>query len=210
MEIALQALVLPVDILKKSQKSIVTEYNLSIQNLFKNKEMIKFFRDLYETFGDISSLYKLLYDAVMNLDETRTELNIVLLRDSLFDQYPPIQDQILKSLNILELCLLISLKRCAEKEMSAMNFEIIFHEYKSFMAVDSLDTVTCYPKTLAFAAFEHLIDLGIIEYSERSSKTLKNFREIECLVSQSNISSCILNHPDCPTALKKWGRQHLN
>lgn len=57
--------------------------------------------------------------------------------------------ELLKGVSLLELCLIVAMKRLIEKEHTVFNFEMTYEEYKEFASKDINQLVEFYSKPVA-------------------------------------------------------------
>jgi origin recognition complex subunit 4 len=71
--------------------------------------------------------------------------------------------QVLQGVSILELCLIIAMKRLIDRGDVPFNFEMIYNEYKLFAIKGDSSMVECYSKSVAFKVRERERDLIMIQ-----------------------------------------------
>jgi hypothetical protein len=64
--------------------------------------------------------------------------------------------ELLKGLSLLELCLVVAVKRLIEKDCITFNFEMVYEEYKEFASKSANQLVEFYSKPVALKVSTHI------------------------------------------------------
>ena len=115
----------------------------------------------------------------------------------------------ISSLSVLEVCMLASVKQQLSKERLNFNFEMVYDEYRDFTS--RLSTFgrsggsLHFSKAVALKAYERLLDLELIKYSEGSKAGFKQYRMARSLMTREAIFDAIVDYGiDIPESVMKW------
>lgn len=93
-----------------------------------------------------------------------------------------------------------------QREDSILNFEMIHHEFRSYVATGS--HVDNYSKVAAMKSFEHLISQGILRYTRRASGPLcrrdRNFAQVSLQITRQELLQGFDGHPYADIRLRDW------
>ncbi|KAH7297782.1 hypothetical protein KP509_25G012200 [Ceratopteris richardii] len=181
----------------------VEEFNCVTQDIFKSKEMGEILHSIMAVDVSPRHLLNFLFAAVCTIDR-----NIGLFSLSNFKMAHAIlrrQNKLesLRDVSVLELYLLVSMKRLESKEREIYNFNTIFKEYKSLH--DSHSTCDLYPQEVCQRAFENLLERQLIMFADgRKSNIGIEFCPVKLLVSSYELEEGLKSSPVCPTILRQW------
>nr|AAF18660.1 unknown protein [Arabidopsis thaliana]AAR92242.1 At2g01120 [Arabidopsis thaliana]AAS47668.1 At2g01120 [Arabidopsis thaliana] len=104
--------------------------------------------------------------------------------------------------SVLELYLLVCMRRLEVKEQSSYNFISVMKEYKAIH--DSFHTSDYYAQNVCLRAFEHLRERQVICYAEnRGQSQTGEYRLQKLLISASELHQGMRSHACCPAILLK-------
>uniref|UniRef100_M4DCX4 Origin recognition complex subunit 4 C-terminal domain-containing protein n=1 Tax=Brassica campestris TaxID=3711 RepID=M4DCX4_BRACM len=104
--------------------------------------------------------------------------------------------------SILELYLLVCMRRVEVKEQSSYNFICVMKEYKTIH--DSFQTSDYYDQNVCLRAFEHLREREVICYAEnRGQSQTGEYRPMKLLISAPELHQGMRSHACCPAILLK-------
>ncbi|KAH0899291.1 hypothetical protein HID58_048859 [Brassica napus] len=104
--------------------------------------------------------------------------------------------------SILELYLLVCMRRLEVKEQSLYNFISVMKEYKTIH--DSFQTSDYYAQNVSLRAFEHLREREVICYAEnRGQSQTGEYRPMKLLILASELHQGMRSHACCPAILLK-------
>ncbi|CAF2142837.1 unnamed protein product [Brassica napus] len=102
--------------------------------------------------------------------------------------------------SILELYLLVCMRRVEVKEQSSYNFICVMKEYKTIH--DSFQTSDYYTQNVCLRAFEHLREREVICYAEnRGQSQTGEYRPMKLLISAPELHQGMRSHACCPVSL---------
>eukprot|EP00249_Psilotum_nudum_P008140 c21067_g1_i2 orf=228-1559(-) len=109
----------------------------------------------------------------------------------------------LRDVAVLELYLLVSMKRLEGKDRETYNFTTIFKEYKCLH--DTHNTCDLYSQDVCLRAFENLLERQLIAFVDgRNHRNGIEFRSVKLLVSSFEIEEGLKTSPVCPMVLHQW------
>ncbi|KAH6822468.1 origin recognition complex subunit 4 [Perilla frutescens var. hirtella] len=147
-------------------------------------------------------LPSLRFCAVCHMELSSGALSVENFKSAL----PSIQRQpkleALKDCSVLELYVLVCMKRLEVKELQLCNFNSIMKEYKSIH--DSFKTSDHYARNVCLRAFEHLLERGLISFEDnRGHGQSAEFRPVKLLISWPELQQGLKSHRSCPAILHK-------
>ncbi|RID76017.1 hypothetical protein BRARA_B03017 [Brassica rapa] len=164
------------------------------------------FKDMLRTFlnanSTVNSLLKFIFRAVssMNLESGLLSLENFKAAVSSMQRQPKLEA--VRDCSILELYLLVCMRRLEVKEQSSYNFICVMKEYKTIH--DSFQTSDYYTQNVCLRAFEHLREREVICYAEnRGQSQTGEYRPMKLLISASELHQGMRSHACCPAILLK-------
>eukprot|EP00850_Spirogloea_muscicola_P016292 SM000131S26722 [mRNA] locus=s131:199717:203942:+ [translate_table: standard] len=109
----------------------------------------------------------------------------------------------LRDVSVLEMYLLVAMKRLEGRNRDAYNFSMIFAEYEQLSA-SKHSVADIFSRPVALRAFEHLLERELIAFVEGGASywDLMEFRPVQLLVSHHEIAAILIKGPSKPpTAL---------
>ncbi|EXB65588.1 Origin recognition complex subunit 4 [Morus notabilis] len=104
--------------------------------------------------------------------------------------------------SILELYILVCMKKLEIKEQNSYNFNSIMKEYKTVH--DSFQTSDYYAQNVCLRAFEHLLQRELISFTDsRGNNQSIEFRPVKLLVSSHELHQGLKSYRSCPAILQK-------
>ncbi|MCO5611933.1 hypothetical protein L7F22_066192 [Adiantum nelumboides] len=179
------------------------EFNSSTQDLFKSKDMKNILNSI--TNVDLSPRHMLnfLFSAVCAMDLKYGLLSLSNFKQACVSLRRQTKLEALRDASVLELYLLVSMKRLEGKERETYNFTTVFKEYKSLH--DSHSTCDLYPQEVCHRAFENLLDRQLIMIADgRRSIIGIEFCPVKLLVSSYELEEGLKSSPVCPAILLQW------
>ncbi|CDY40401.1 BnaA02g27150D [Brassica napus] len=157
----------------------VSEFSEKIKNITSDTR----FKDMLSTFLNVNSTVNSLLKFMRSLDIRFRALEAVRADCS-----------------ILELYLLVCMRRVEVKEQSSYNFICVMKEYKTIH--DSFQTSDYYTQNVCLRAFEHLREREVICYAEnRGQSQTGEYRPMKLLISAPELHQGMRSHACCPVSL---------
>ncbi|KAK9873813.1 hypothetical protein WA026_002171 [Henosepilachna vigintioctopunctata] len=197
----------------KSVKGLSTSYknnwNKHIQDLMKNKQMKNIIQRLIDINIDKNCLKNFLTSVILNLQDDDAVLSVSQFQEQLelFERDEKVQ--VLKDLNVLELCLIIAMKHHTEIYVNQpMNFEMILTRYMKFANANS--SIQSVQRPVIMKAFEHLQHSELIALvTTGGSKFQKEYQLFKLLATSKQIAEAVKLSPGLPTEVIQWANSSL-
>ncbi|XP_061993065.1 origin of replication complex subunit 4 [Rosa rugosa] len=180
----------------------VVEFNAKLQNILADER----FEEIIYTYLNIDSTVKdflrYLFRAVSNMDLQSGMLSLENFKTALSNIQRHPKMECIKDCSILELYILVCMKRLEVKEHNSYNFTTVMKEYKSVH--DSFQTSDYYAKNVCLRAFEHLLQRGLIEFIDnRGQNQSVEYRPVKLLISFHQLHQGLKSYRSCPAILQK-------
>ncbi|KAG0602491.1 hypothetical protein M758_10G017800 [Ceratodon purpureus] len=141
--------------------------------------------------------------AICNLDQGKGLLTVADFKAANASLYPQFKREALQGLSVLELYLLVCMKRLESKEQETYNFTIVFEEYQHLQ--ETHKTSDHYSREIALRAFEHLLERELVVYADfRGRSDAIEFRPVQLLVDNLELQEGLNINPVCPVILRQW------
>ncbi|KAH7860699.1 hypothetical protein Vadar_016946 [Vaccinium darrowii] len=180
----------------------VAEFNSSLLNILADERFKQLIDTLTNSDSTCNHLLKFLFSAVCHMNVETGLLSI----DNFKAALPSIQRQpkleCLKDCSILELYILICMRRLEVKEQESYNFNSVMKEYKSIH--NSFQTSDYYSRNVCLRAFEHLLACELISFMDhRGHNQSIEFRPVKLLISYHELYQGLKLYRSCPAILQK-------
>ncbi|CAM8902056.1 unnamed protein product [Rhodiola kirilowii] len=174
-----------------------TDLNANIHDVLTSERFKEIINSLTSSDSTVNHLLRFLFCAVSQMDMKSGFLSIENFKSAL----PKIQRQpkmeALQECSILELYILVCMKRLEVKEENSFNFNSIMKEYKSVH--DSFQTSDYYARDVCLRAFEHLLQRQLVCFTDsRGHSQSVEFRPVKLLVSFHELHSGLKAYRSCP------------
>ncbi|KAK6232080.1 hypothetical protein SCA6_002153 [Theobroma cacao] len=208
--------------LKVSKKSGVRlhRYDLSMQSLvhlgcpltgyefldiLQNVLADERFKELINTYlsfnSTIGQLMRFLFQAVSYMDLDVGFLLLENFKTALSSTQRQPKSECIKDCSILELYLLVCMKRLEVKEQNSYNFNSVMTEYKS---IHDFQTSDNYAGNVCLRAFEHLLQRELISFTDnRGHNQSVEFHPVKLLISPAELYQGLKSYRSCPAILLK-------
>ncbi|CAM8907549.1 unnamed protein product [Rhodiola kirilowii] len=179
-----------------------TDLNANIHDVLTSERFKEIINSLTSSDSTVNHLLRFLFCAVSQMDMKSGFLSIENFKSAL----PKIQRQpkmeALQECSILELYVLVCMKRLEVKEENSYNFNSIMKEYNSVH--DSFQTSDYYARDVCLRAFEHLLQRQLVCFTDsRGHSQSVEFRPVKLLVSFHELHSGLKAYRSCPGILQK-------
>ncbi|KAK7343442.1 hypothetical protein VNO77_12191 [Canavalia gladiata] len=193
-------LTLPID--STFPHDYAVEFNRKVQNIIEDRRFKETFNKYLNFDSSVKHLLRFLFCAVSYMD-LQTGF---LTQESFETAFLSIQRQpkleCIRNCSILELYILVCMKRLEVKEQSLCNFNSVMKEYKNIH--DSFQTSDYYARNVCLRAFEHLIDRELICFTDNRGHCLSvEFRPVKLLISSAELHQGLRAYHSCPAILQK-------
>ncbi|CAA0839835.1 origin recognition complex subunit 4 [Striga hermonthica] len=179
-----------------------TAFNAELSNILADENFKKIFDTLSYSDSTVGHLLRFLFSAVSQMDPNSGLLSLENFKSSLrrIQRQPKLEA--LKDCSILELYILVCMKRLEVKELELCNFNSIMKEYKSVH--DTFQTSDYYARNVCLRAFEHLLVRALVAFEDnRGHGQSSEFRPVKLLISWHELHQGLKINPCCPAVLLK-------
>lgn len=154
-------------------------------------------------FGFLMNLrFDIRFLAVSYMDLESGFLSFENFKTALSNSHRQPKLECIKDCSILELYILVCMKRLEVKEQNSYNFNSVMKEYKSIH--DSFQTSDYYSRNVCLRAFEHLLQRELICFTDnRGYSQSVEFRPVKLLISSIELHQGLKSYCSCPVILLK-------
>ncbi|EOY08955.1 Origin recognition complex subunit 4 isoform 2 [Theobroma cacao] len=182
--------------------SYTVEFNGRLKNVLADerfKELINTYLSFNSTIGQ---LMRFLFQAVSYMDLDVGFLSLENFKTALSSTQRQPKSECIKDCSILELYLLVCMKRLEVKEQNSYNFNsVMTAEYKS---IHDFQTSDNYAGNVCLRAFEHLLQRELISFTDnRGHNQSVEFRPVKLLISPAELYHGLKSYRSCPAILLK-------
>lgn len=181
--------------------SYTVEFNGRLKNVLADerfKELINTYLSFNSTIGQ---LMRFLFQAVSYMDLDVGFLSLENFKTALSSTQRQPKSECIKDCSILELYLLVCMKRLEVKEQNSYNFNSVMTEYKS---IHDFQTSDNYAGNVCLRAFEHLLQRELISFTDnRGHNQSVEFRPVKLLISPAELYHGLKSYRSCPAILLK-------
>ncbi|KAL6577622.1 origin recognition complex subunit 4 [Orobanche minor] len=177
-------------------------FNAKLLNILADEKFKEVVDTLSYSDSSVGHLLRFLFSAVCQMDMNTGLLSVENFKSAL----PSVQRQpkleALKDCSILELYILVCMKRLEVKEVELCNFNSVMKEYKSIH--DNFQTSDYYARNVCLRAFEHLLERALIAFEDkRGHGQSTEFRPVKLLISWHQLHQGLKSNRRCPAILHK-------
>ena len=129
------------------------------------------------------------------------------------EQSLPCGAQLMAQLSVVELLLLLALKKLSDKEAPPPHtLRLVLREYEDFLgSVERAQAARYeYPRPLLKKAFEHLCSLGLVEHQPRRGAQPVESLALRLCVDPAEVHAFVRRPDACPLPVQRWGASWLN
>uniref|UniRef100_A0A8C5PDT2 Origin recognition complex subunit 4 n=1 Tax=Leptobrachium leishanense TaxID=445787 RepID=A0A8C5PDT2_9ANUR len=187
------------------------EWNKNIQSLVGNKMIEDVLQKQFNSAKDVRSLHMLLLLTLSRISASHLQLNAGDFLEVVKLRSMDSKANILHGLSVLELCLIIAMKHLQEiYDGEPFNFQMVHNEFQKFVQRKA-HSVYNFETPVVMKAFEHLHQLELIKPLEGlSARAQKEYRLMNLLLDNTQISEALQKYPNCPTDVKQWAVSSLS
>ncbi|KAE8713250.1 Origin of replication complex subunit 4 [Hibiscus syriacus] len=189
---------LPVD--SSIPHNYAAEFNGRLKKIFSDER----FKELINTYLSynftIGHLVRFLFQAVSYMDLDVRFLSHENFKTALSSNQRQPKLECIRDCSILELYMLVCMKRLEVKEQNSYNFYSVMTEYKSIH--DSSQTSDNYAANVCLRAFEHLLQRQLISFIDNKGHNQSvEFRPVKLLISSAELHQGLKSYHQCPAIL---------
>ncbi|KAI8884759.1 origin recognition complex, subunit 4 [Backusella circina FSU 941] len=185
------------------------EFNASVEQLYQSPVLLDILRRIFDLTKDIRLFYRLFLEPVSLLSLQTPFLDLESITQSNISQRADSKTELLKGITLLELVMIISMKKLMEKDVIVFNFSMIYDEYKDFMNRTQVRGMgfgmKLYKQAVALKAFENLQMFELVCPTDKTGgKCPKEYRMMRLMMEEAQVTELVLKY-NCPSMVKKWG-----
>ncbi|PWA73960.1 origin of replication complex subunit 4 [Artemisia annua] len=192
--LAKHILLLPTD--SSLPPDYVSEFNSRISNILADKRLIEVIDKLSDSDSTFSNFLRFLFSAVSYIDLKTGLMTLDNFKSALSTIHRQPKLDCLKDCSILELYIMVCMKRLEVKEQESYNFNSVMKEYKTIH--DSFQTSDNYSRSVCLRAFGHLLERQLIEFADRGHNQSIEFRSVKLLIAPSELHQGLKSNRSCP------------
>ncbi|NXD43349.1 ORC4 protein, partial [Copsychus sechellarum] len=192
-------------------ESFAQKWNNNIQHLSEDKTVQDVLQKLFHHSKDLRSLHLLLTLAVSAVTVHHPLLTAADLQEASRQHSTDSKANIVHGLSVLEICLIIAMKHLNEVyDGEPFNFQMVYNEFQKFIQRKA-HSMYNFEKPVVMKAFEHLLQLELVQPLERpSARAQREFLLLRLLLDSSQIMEALQLYPNCPTDVKQWAASSLS
>lgn len=183
-------------------QSFVVEFNKELRRILADKKFKDTINSLLSSDSTVDQILRFLFLSISTMDLKTGILSVENFKRAVvrINRQPKLE--YLKDCSVLELYMLVCMKRLEVREQNSYNFNSVMKEYKAIH--DSFQTPDYYARNVCLRAFEHLIQYELICFMDnRGYNQSIEFRPVKLLVSPYELHQGLKFNQSCPTILQK-------
>ncbi|NXX24778.1 ORC4 protein, partial [Nicator chloris] len=192
-------------------ESFAQKWNNNVQQLSEDKTVQDVLQKLFHHTKDLRSLHWLLMLAVSTVTVHHPLLTAADLQEASRQHSTDSKANIVHGLSVLEICLIIAMKHLNEVyDGEPFNFQMVYNEFQKFIQRKA-HSMYNFEKPVVMKAFEHLLQLELVQPLERPSvRAQREYLLMKLLLDSSQIMEALQVYPNCPTDVKQWAASSLS
>ncbi|NXK69772.1 ORC4 protein, partial [Sylvietta virens] len=192
-------------------ESFAQKWNNNVQHLSEDKAVQDVLQNLFHHTKDLRSLHFLLMLAVSAVTVHHPLLTAADLQEASRQRSSDSKANIVHGLSVLEICLIIAMKHLNEVyDGEPFNFQMVYNEFQKFIQRKA-HSMYNFEKPVVMKAFEHLLQLELVQPLERpSARAQREFLLLRLLLDSRQIMDALQVYPNCPTDVKQWAASSLS
>nr|XP_041573603.1 origin recognition complex subunit 4 isoform X3 [Taeniopygia guttata] len=192
-------------------ESFAQKWNNNVQHLSEDKTVQAVLQNLFHHTKDLRSLHLLLMLAGSAVTVHHPLLTAADLQEASRHHSTDSKANIVHGLSVLEICLIIAMKHLNEVyDGEPFNFQMVYNEFQKFIQRKA-HSMYNFEKPVVMKAFEHLLQLELVQPLERPSvRAQREYLLMKLLLDSSQIMEALQVYPNCPTDVKQWAASSLS
>ncbi|XP_034683673.1 origin of replication complex subunit 4 isoform X2 [Vitis riparia] len=191
---------LPVDTSPPNDYAV--EFNMKLHQILADERFKEIINTLLNSDSTVKHLLRFLFYAVCHMDLESGFLSLDNFRTAMSSIQRQPKMEYLQDCSILELYILVCMKRLEVKEQNSYNFNSVMKEYKGIH--DAYQTSDYYARNVCLRAFEHLVQRELICFMDnRGNNQSIEFRAVKLLISSHELYQGLKSYRSCPAILRK-------
>lgn len=167
----------------------------------------KVLNQIYDIDSSISHLKCVLHDALFqcSADPNGAPFGPEHVEMAVKLWQPNFDEELLLGLTVLDLALAVAVKNTAANKMDRhVNFEMVFHEFKSF--VNKKCSMLNFDRSVIMKSWENLIHLEIIRPLDRGAKVQNEYKDYMLDIMDTDLTKVVDKVPGIPLDLRDWAK----
>ncbi|KAL2904760.1 Origin of replication complex subunit 4 [Bienertia sinuspersici] len=183
-------------------QSYIVEFNKELRKILADKKFKDTIDTLLSSDSTVDQILRFLFLSVSSMDLKTGILSVENFMTAVVRMNRQPKLECTKDCSILELYILVCMKRLEMREQVSYNFNSIMKEYKAIH--DSFQTPDYYARNVCIRAFEHLLQCELISFMDnrRNNQSIE-FRPVKLLISPYELHQGLKLNQSCPTILQK-------
>ncbi|XP_062152187.1 origin of replication complex subunit 4 isoform X2 [Alnus glutinosa] len=178
------------------------EFNAKLQIMLADDKFKQTVNAHMNSDASVNHLSRFLFRAVSYMDLGSGFLSLENFKTALSNIQRQPKLECIKDCSVLELYVLVCMRRLEVKEKNSYNFITVMKEYKSIH--DSFKTSDYYAQNVCLRAFEHLLHRELICFTDnRGYNQSVEFRPVKLLISFHELHQGLKSYRSCPGILVK-------
>ncbi|XP_074403954.1 origin recognition complex subunit 4 isoform X4 [Zonotrichia albicollis] len=192
-------------------ESFAQKWNKNVQLLSEDRAVQGVLQSLFQHSKDLRSLHSLLMLACSAVTVHHPLPTAADLQEAGRQHSTDSKANIVHGLSVLEICLIIAMKHLNEVyDGEPFNFQMVYNEFQKFIQRKA-HSMYNFEKPVVMKAFEHLLQLELVQPLERpSARAQREFLLLRLLLDSSQIMDALQVYPNCPTDVKQWAASSLS
>ncbi|KAJ9708311.1 hypothetical protein PVL29_000388 [Vitis rotundifolia] len=188
---------LPVDTSLPNDYAV--EFNTKLHHILADERFKEIINTLLNSDSTVKHLLRFLFYAVCHMDLESGFLSLDNFRTAMSSIQRQPKMEYLQDCSILELYILVCMKRLEVKEQNSYNFNSVMKEYKGIH--DAYQTSDYYARSVCLRAFEHLVQRELICFMDnRGNNQSIEFRAVKLLISSHELYQGLKSYRSCPVS----------
>ncbi|KAL5763390.1 hypothetical protein ACOSP7_019654 [Xanthoceras sorbifolium] len=178
----------------------IVEFNGKLKNTLADERFKEIIYTYLNSDSTVNRLLRFIFRAVSYMDLESGFLSLENFKAALSNVQRQPKQECIKDCSILELYILVCMKRMEIKEQNSYNFNSVMKEYK--IIHDSFQTADFYAKNVCLRAFEHLLQRELICFQDNRGQSQSiEFRAVKLLISSVELHQGLKSYRSCPAIL---------
>ncbi|XP_011022840.1 PREDICTED: origin recognition complex subunit 4 isoform X1 [Populus euphratica] len=175
------------------------EFNEKLQSILADERFKEIISNYLNSYSTTNHLLRFLFIAISNMELKSGFLSLENFKAALSSIQRQPKQECIKDCSILELYILVCMKRLEIREQNSYNFSSVMKEYKSIH--DSFPTSDYYAQNVCLRAFEHLLQRQLICFTDnRGHSQSIEFRQVKLVVSYAELQEGLKSYRSCPVS----------
>ncbi|NXD22309.1 ORC4 protein, partial [Spelaeornis formosus] len=192
-------------------EAFAQKWNNNVEHLSEDKTVQDVLQNLFHHSKDLRSLHLLLMLASSAVTVHHPLLTAADLQGAGRQHCIDSRANIVHGLSVLEICLIIAMKHLNEVyDGEPFNFQMVYNEFQKFIQRKA-HSMYNFEKPVVMKAFEHLLQLELVQPLERpSARAQREYLLMKLLLDSRQIMDALQVYPNCPVDVKQWAASSLS